>query len=55
MTVDMFSRWRALLGLSFFLAGTAIAVASLAPMELAMPAIPVQILMVMVLEIQGSL
>ncbi len=27
----MFSRWRALLGLSFFLAGTAIAVASLTP------------------------
>ena len=31
MTVDMFSRWRALLGLSFLLAGMAIAVASLAP------------------------
>ena len=31
MTVDMFSRWRVLVGLSFLLAGTAIAVASLAP------------------------
>ncbi len=31
MTVDMFSRWRVLVSFSFFLAGTAIAVASFAP------------------------